>query len=210
MFAPAQAREQNMSIQIVNKGTDVSPALWNRISDRVEDGLDKYFDRPGEAFVVIEHEGTGFKVNCSVHLPTGTMLQTSSTHASDAYIAADEAVEKLEKRLRRFKRKLRNHHRGKRLGKEAEEAMYAVLQAGQTPSDVPDDQNDDDPAPEAIVVSERMGELRTLTVSMAVMDMDISEAPVLLFRNIANDQINVLYRRPDGHIGWVNPRTSPA
>jgi ribosomal subunit interface protein len=198
-----------MSIQVVNKGIDVSPALRTRISDRVEDGLTKYFDRPGEAYVVVERDGAGFQVHCSLHLPTGTMLQTSAkTGGKDAYLAADEAMEKLETRLRRYKRKLRNHHRGKRMGKEAEEALYAVLQAGQTPAHADENEPDDDPAPEAVVVSERMGELRTLTVSMAVMEMDISDAPVLVFRNIANDEINVLYRRPDGHIGWINPKKS--
>jgi len=197
-----------MSIQIVNKGIDVSAALQTRISDRVGEGIGKYFDRPGEAYVVIERDGrSGFKVHCSLHLPTGTLLQTSANDNSDAYVAADEAMEKLETRLRRYKRKLRNHHKGKRLGKEAEEAMYAVLQAGRTPLE-PADEHDDDATPEAVVVSERMGELRSLSVSMAVMDMDISDAQVLLFRNIANGEINALYRRPDGHIGWMNPQKS--
>ncbi|VAW02967.1 Ribosome hibernation promoting factor Hpf [hydrothermal vent metagenome] len=198
-----------MSIQVVNKGIDISPALQERVSDRVEEGLTKYFDRPGEAYIVIERDGhSGFQVHCSLHLPTGTMLQTSAKHGGDAYIAADEAMEKLETRLRRYKRKLRNHHRGKRMGKEAEEALYAVLQAGQTSMEDGPEENDDAAPPEAVVVSERMGELRTLTVSMAVMDMDISDAHVLLFRNIANGQVNALYRRPDGHIGWMNPQQS--
>ncbi len=196
-----------MSIQIVNKGIDVSAALQTRISDRVGEGIEKYFDRPGEAYVVIERDGrSGFKVHCSLHLPTGAMLQTSANDNSDAYVAADEAMEKLETRLRRYKRKLRNHHKGKRLGKEAEEAMYAVLQAGRTSVEEPEDEQEDDTPPEAVVVSERMGELRSLSVSMAVMDMDLSDAQVLLFRNIANGEINALYRRADGHIGWMNPQ----
>ncbi len=196
-----------MSIQIVNKGIDVSAALQTRISDRVGEGIEKYFDRPGEAYVVIERDGrSGFKVHCSLHLPTGAMLQTSANDNSDAYVAADEAMEKLETRLRRYKRKLRNHHKGKRLGKEAEEAMYAVLQAGRTSVEEPENEQEDDTPPEAVVVSERMGELRSLSVSMAVMDMDLSDAQVLLFRNIANGEINALYRRADGHIGWMNPQ----
>lgn len=193
-----------MSIQIVNKGIDVSPALHTRISDRVMDGVDKYFDRPGEAYIVIERDGPhGFQVHCSLHLPTGTMLQTSGGSNRDAYEAADDAMEKLETRLRRYKRKLRSHQKGKR-SMEAEEALYAVLQSGQTPVESDDDH--DQPAPEAVVVSECIGELRSLSVSMAVMDMDITDAHVLLFRNIANGEINALYRRPDGHIGWMNPQ----
>ncbi len=196
-----------MSIQIVNKGIDVSPALRDRITDRVLDGIAKYFDRPGEAYVVVERDGAGFSVHCSLHLPTGTMLQTSASSDGDAYLAADQAMEKLETRLRRYKRKLRGHHKGKgKRSREAEEAMYAVLQAGRTPSEETEGSDDDSATPEAVVVSERMGEVRTMTVSMAVLDMDISEAQVVLFRNIANGEINVLYRRPDGHIGWMNPQ----
>ncbi|MCF6293226.1 MAG: sigma 54 modulation/S30EA ribosomal C-terminal domain-containing protein [Robiginitomaculum sp.] len=91
---------------------------------------------------------------------------------------------------------------------EAEEALYAVLQAGQTQAEteIDEEDNSNDAAPEAVVVSEKMGELQTMTVSMAVMDMDITGAQVLLFRNIANGEINALYRRPDGHIGWMNPQ----
>ncbi|MBL4617481.1 MAG: ribosome-associated translation inhibitor RaiA [Robiginitomaculum sp.] len=198
-----------MSIQIVNQGIDISPALHNRVSDRVMDGLTKYFDRPGEAYIVIEREGhNGFKVHCSVHLPTGAMLQTSAKSGNDAYAAADAAMEKLETRLRRYKRKLRNHHKGKR-SMEAEEALYAVLQSGQTTAEaVVDEEDGNDAAPEAVVVSEKIGELQSMTVSMAVMDMDITGAQVLLFRNIANGEINALYRRPDGHIGWMNPQKS--
>ncbi|PHR62351.1 MAG: ribosomal subunit interface protein [Robiginitomaculum sp.] len=196
-----------MSIQIVNKGIDVSPALRDRITERVVDGIAKYFDRPGEAYIVVERDGAGFSVHCSLHLPTGTMLQTSASSGGDAYVAADKAMEKLETRLRRYKRKLRSHSKGRR-SREAEEAMYAVLQAGQTSSEEPEGADDDGATPEAVVVSERMGEVRTMTVSMAVLDMDISEAQVVLFRNIANGEINVLYRRPDGHIGWMNPQKS--
>jgi phage shock protein A len=136
------------------------------------------------------------------------MLQTTAKSGNDAYEAADSAMEKLETRLRRYKRKLRNHHKGKR-SMEAEEALYAVLQSGQTQVETHlDEEDNNDAAPEAVVVSEKMGELQSMTVSMAVMDMDITGAQVLLFRNIANDEINALYRRPDGHIGWMNPQKS--
>lgn len=198
-----------MSIQITNKGIDVSPALRERISDRVKDGLDKYFDRPGEAFVAIQKDGPGFEVHCSLHLPTGTWLQAKASNPSDAYTAADEAVHKLDKRLRRYKSKLRKHDHSRAMGGEKEEALYAILQSGLTPSEIPDEadvENFDGEAPQAVVVSESTGELRSMDVSMAVWEMDITEAPVLMFRNLANNQVNALYRRPDGHIGWINPK----
>lgn len=202
-----------MSIQITNKGIDVSPALRERISDRVADGLHKYFDRPGETFVAIQKDGPGFEVSCSLHLPTGTWLQAKASNPADAYAAADDAVHKLEKRLRRYKRKLRHHDHSRAFGGEKEEALYAILQAGQTPVEVTEEAEAaeaETEAPAAVVVSETASELRTMEVSMAVWEMDITEAQVLLFRNPVNNEVNALYRRPDGHIGWINPKAAKA
>lgn len=202
-----------MSIQVTNKGIDVSPALRQRISDRVDDGLSKYFDRDAEVFVAIQKDGPGFEVLCSLHLPTGTWLQGKASNPADAYAAADEAVQKLDKRLRRYKRKLRHHDHRRAFGGEKEEALYAILQSGQTPAEVPEEHEAaeaEQDAPQAVVVSESVSELRTMDVSMAVWEMDITEAPVLLFRNAGNNQVNALHRRPDGHIGWLNPKPGKA
>lgn len=193
-----------MQIQFVSKGIDVSTALRERIETRVSDAAAKYFNRPAEAFVVASKEGYGFKVDCSLHLPSGAFLQASGS-GDDAYGAAESASTHLEKRLRRYKRKLKDHHADHKLPLPAEEASIRVLRS-QVPQPVEDD--DDGGAvggEEPVIIAEQIGELRTLTVSMAVLEMDLADAPFVMFRNAANDALNIVYRRPDGHVGWIDP-----
>jgi len=201
-----------MIIQVVNKGIDVSEALRTRITERVNEGVEKYFNRPSEAFVVITRDGKGFRVDCSLHLPSGAVLHTHGLSVGDAYAAADEAIVKLEKRLRRYKRKLRNHHKGNKGELPAEEAPLYVLEAGrnavksleESDENEAESHQEEEPA-ETVIIAENTAELRTMSVSMAVMEMDTTDAHMLLFRNLAHGALNAVYRRPDGHIGWLNP-----
>ena len=191
-----------------------------QILGRVEDGVAKYFNRPGEAYVSISREGTGFRVECSVHLPSGVMLQAHG-EADDAYKAAENTMERLEKRLRRYKRKLKNHHNDNKAELPAESLPIVVLK-GMRDTHVDDEDFDDEDtsgaplngAPEPIVIAEQVGEVRTLTVGMASLELDAADSPFLMFRNAANGGLNIVYRRPDGHIGWLNParedRSEPA
>jgi len=198
-----------MQIQVVNKGIDVSDSLREQILERVEDGVAKYFNRPGEAYVSISREGVGFRVDCSVHLPSGAMLQAHG-EADDAYKAAENTMERMEKRLRRYKRKLKNHHNANKAELPAETLPIVVLK-GMPDTGLDEDFDDDDNdapangAPEPIVIAERPGEVRTLTVGMASLELDAADSPFLMFRNAANGGLNIVYRRPDGHIGWVDP-----
>jgi ribosomal subunit interface protein len=202
--------KERMQIQVVNKGIDVSDALREQILTRVEDGAAKYFNRPGEAYVAISREGIGFRVDCSLHLPSGMMLQAHGS-ADDAYKAAEATMERLEKRLRRYKRKLKNHHHNSSKAELPAETMPIVVLKGMRDSwtDLDEDEDDTAPAangtPEPIVIAEKPGEMRTLTVGMASLELDAADSPFLMFRNAANGGLNIVYRRPDGHIGWVDP-----
>ncbi|KAA5804074.1 ribosome-associated translation inhibitor RaiA [Alkalicaulis satelles] len=202
-----------MHIQFVSKGIDVSPALRERIELRVSDAAAKYFNRPSEAFVVAAKEGFGFKVDCSLHLPSGAFLQASGA-GEDAYAAAEAAAIRLEKRLRRYKRKLKDHHNDNKLALPAEETPIRVLQSarinGGEDADMDEDEDDGgaEGGDEPVIIAETAGELRTLTVSMAVLEMDLADAPFLMFRNAANGSVNIVYRRPDGHVGWIDPARS--
>lgn len=194
-----------MQIQFVSKGIDVSPALRERIETRVSDAAAKYFNRPAEAFVVASKEGYGFKVDCSLHLPSGAFLQASGS-GDDAYGAAESASTHLEKRLRRYKRRLKDHHADNKASLPAEEASIRVLRS--QISELIEDDDDDGGAQggeEPVIIAEQVGELRTLTVSMAVLEMDLADAPFVMFRNAANNALNIVYRRPDGHVGWIDP-----
>ncbi|WP_417467701.1 ribosome hibernation-promoting factor, HPF/YfiA family [Maricaulis sp.] len=192
-----------MHIQVVSKGIDVSDSLRAQILGRVEDGVAKYFNRPAEAHIAISREGIGFRVDCSLHLPSGMMLQAHDS-AEDAYKAADGTMDKLEKRLRRYKRKLKNH----RPDRKAETLPIVVLKSmrdaySEEAEDHVDEVQAD--APEPIVIAEHAGEFRTLTVGMASLELDAADSPFLMFRNAANGGLNIVYRRPDGHIGWLDP-----
>tara|TARA_R110002072_G_scaffold34485_5_gene103112 strand:+ start:3282 stop:3899 length:618 start_codon:yes stop_codon:yes gene_type:complete len=199
-----------MQIQVVSKGIDVSEALREDILGRVEEGVGKYFSRPGEAYVAVSRDGPLFRVDCSVHLPSGVMLQASDTDA-DAYKASEGAMEKLEKRLRRYKRKLKNHHNTQKNELPAEATPIVVLQGRSDDSweaydaSEDDDENDAVSGDEPVIVAEKPGELRALTVGMAVLELEAAGAPFMLFRNIAHNGVNVVYRRPDGNVGWIDP-----
>ena len=195
-----------MQIQVVNKGIDVSDALREQILSRVEDGVAKYFNRPGEAYVSISREGTGFRVDCSLHLPSGLMLQAHGD-AADAYKAADTTMVRLEKRLRRYKRKLKNHHANNKSELPAESMLFTVLKSNRDAFNVEDEdsEHDSNHHDDPIVIAEYPGEMRTLTVATASLALDAADSPFLMFKNAANGGLNLVYRRPDGHIGWVDP-----
>lgn len=200
-----------MHIQFVSKGIDVSPALRERIENRVEDGAAKYFNRPGEAYVVAYKEGYGFKVDCSVHLPSGAFLQASGD-GGDAYAAAESAVQRLEKRLRRYKRRLKDHQADNKSPLPAEETPITVLRGERMVWSDDDEIEDDDGGAEGgsepVIIAETVGELKTMTVGTAVLEMDLADSPFVLFRNAASQGLNVVYRRPDGHVGWIDPSRS--
>lgn len=192
-----------MQIQIVSKHVDVSQALINRIEARTADAVEKYFSRPGEAFVTVAKEGHGFRVECSVHLPSGVLLNAQGDD-DDAYGAAEVAMEKLEKRLRRYKRKLRDRH------SDHKAEAFAILQAPASDDGDDDDTADTSDAPQPVVVAESFAEIPTLTVADAVETIAMTDAPVLIFNNAGHGRVNVVFRRPDGHIGWVDPGRAKA
>lgn len=196
-----------IQLQFTSKGIDASDALRQRVEQRLEDATAKYFQRPGEAFVTVAREGHGFKADVSMHLPSGALLQAHGFNA-DAYAAAESALERLEKRLRRYKRRLTDH----RSAQPRAETPLVVLQGAVPDVDDPDYDAEPDAtahggadAFEPVVVAETTAELPVMTVGLAVQEMDASQSPWLIFRNAAHDGVNVVYRRPDGHIGWIDP-----
>ncbi|HAV49541.1 MULTISPECIES: ribosome hibernation-promoting factor, HPF/YfiA family [Brevundimonas] len=204
-----------MQVQVSGKHVDVGEALGSRISQELNEGVGKYFERGGQdAEVVVSKDGPGFKVDCWVRLASGQSLVTTG-HGSDAHSAFSDSLDKLEKRVRRYKRRLKDHHAGpKGLSPEKTE-MAAAEVARMTVFRNLDDTDDDDfadvgkaegEAPAGLVIAETESELRTLTVGQAVLELDMSGYPVVVFKNAAHGGVAVVYRRPDGNIGWVDPR----
>jgi len=187
-----------MQIQIVSKGIDVSAALSQRINDRLEEMMDKYIHRDGEVHVSISKDGPGFHTVISAHLPSGATMQANGT-APDAYGASDEALEHLEKRLRRYKRRLSDH----RAEDKAEGLAMYVLQ---NPVGADDDGTDNQAPSEPMVISEQKTEIRTMTVSMASLELGLTDSSAVMFRNAAHGGLNVVFKRADGNVGWIDPQ----
>jgi ribosomal subunit interface protein len=193
-----------MQVQITGKQVDVGESLRTRISDELSTSIGKYFERGGGADVVVMREGHSFKVDCAVTLASGQQLTTHGL-GGDAHMAFDQALAKMDKRVRRYSRRLKDHHQ-QALAKQAETAAYYVLQ----PTDLEDEDDDTDldsaeTFPEPMVIAETEKPIRTMTVSMAVMELDLTESQTIVFRNAAHGGLSVVYRRPDGNIGWVDP-----
>jgi ribosomal subunit interface protein len=184
---------------------DVGEALRTRIENELASGVGKYFNRATDAVVTVAKNGggAGIAVDCTVHLSSGISLQ-SEGHGGDAHSAFDIALDKLEKRVRRYKRRLRNHHADNKSPLPAETASaYVLAPLGEEEGDDGGEAAVNGEAP--LVIAEATKPVRTMTVSTAVMQLDLAESPALMFRNAANGELNVVYRRPDGNIGWIDP-----
>ncbi|MDP3803731.1 ribosome hibernation-promoting factor, HPF/YfiA family [Brevundimonas sp.] len=203
-----------MQIQVSGKHVDVGDALGSRISQELQDGIGKYFERGAqEAEVVVSKDGHGFKVDCWVRLASGEAIVTSGL-GGDAHGAFSDSLDKLEKRVRRYKRRLKNHHAGPR-GLSPERTENAAREVASSmvlrnPDSVDDEAFGDagvpgEAPPVGMVIAETEHEIRTLTVGRAVLELDMTGYPVVLFRNAAHGGLSVVYRRPDGNVGWIDP-----
>jgi ribosomal subunit interface protein len=199
-----------MQVQVSGKHVAIGEALKIRVTDELLASIGKYFDRGGDADVVVSRDGHNFKVDCAVTLASGQQLQSQGL-GNDAHGAFSTALEKIETRIRRYKRRLKSHSVAAN-AKQAETAALYVLRA---PEDVDDedgwDATDGHGPPAAMIIAETLSPLRSMTVSMAVMQLDLTESQTIVFRNAAHGGLSVVYRRPDGNIGWIDPeRTTSA
>jgi ribosomal subunit interface protein len=184
-----------MSLRISGKNLDIGEALRGQVGGRIGEAVAKYFDGGFTGHVTVERDGPGFKTECAIHLDTGIVLQAVG-RAVDAYLSFDLAADRIEKRLRRYKRRLREHHHARRA--ETVPATAYVLADFAEEEEVAADFN-------PTIIAEEATTLETMTVGGAVIAMDLSEAPVVVFRHAGHGGINVVYRRNDGHIGRIDP-----
>ena len=184
-----------MTIQVTGKNLDVGEAMRGYVQERVAQSIEKYVGRPPTGHVRIEKEHGEFRTNCTIHLWQGMSLEAHGT-APDAYKSADLACERLEKRVRRYTRKVKRHSGGHTPRKETPAASYVL----QSPPEGQEESDEDNP----IIVAEAETVVHEMAVSDAVMQMDLSDRPFVVFRNASHGEINVVYRRDDGNIGWID------
>lgn len=190
-----------MQIQITGKHMDLGEALRGRIETGLEAAVSKYFNRTGDARVFVSQQGPFVEVDCNVHLPSGIILQ-STGKAGDPYAALEDSLDKMEKRVRRYKRRLKDHHAGNTTF-PSEPAAESVIQVNGYDTEAEEELPEASDAP--LTVAETAVHIRTMSVSEAVMQLELQEVPALMFRNAGHGRLNMVYRRPDGHISWVDP-----
>lgn len=186
-----------MTIQVTGKNLDVGDALRNYALERIEQILDKYLGGGLSGHVRIEKEHRAFRTDCSIQLRSGLSLQ-SRGEAPDAYASADLALERLDKRLRRYKRRLKKHHGQTHAPDTHVLAPDYVVESAEKEQEELEDDN-------PVIVAETTTTISELPVSDAVMQMDLSNEAFIIFRNASHGRINIVYKRPDGNIGWIDP-----
>lgn len=189
-----------MEITVKGKNLDIGDALRGHIEGQIDASVSKYFERAIDATVIVSKEANAFRADISVHPGRGILVQ-GKAQADDAYAAFDGAVDRIAKQLRRYKRRLQDHH--KTAPEEAVAAQYTILEPEAEDVEV---SVEGQPA----IVADMPHDIATLTVGQAVMRMDLADSPVLMFKNSAHGGFNVVYRRADGNIGWIDPKNSQA
>lgn len=187
-----------MQLSITGKQIDIGNALRTYVQDKVVQSVGKYFDRPVDGAVTFSRDGHEYRADCMVHLASGLHLQAQG-RSTDIYASFDTAIERMEKRLRRYKSRIRDHHNGARASIASSPAREHII------APESDDTAGEPATLNPVIVSENVTQMRTLTVGEAVMQLDLTETPALVFRNSAHGEINVVYRRGDGNIGWIDP-----
>lgn len=192
-----------MTLRVSGKNLSIGDALKQHVEDRIQAAVTKYFDGDISGQVVVRREGTGYRADCTLHLSSGVTLQSEGV-AHEVYACFDQAAERLEKRLRRYKRKLKDHYAG--IGVGAAPAEESTLTMTDYVLTAPEEDHEADYSP--TVVAERPSRIKDMTVAMAVLELDMTGVPVIVFRHAGHGRVNLVYRRADGHVGWVDPGAS--
>lgn len=188
-----------MRYKITGKQIDIGEALQTHVQTELGTVVSKYAERPTDANVVFSKSAHEYVCEATVHLSTGLTAQAKA-HATEIYSAFEACNEKLEKQLRRYKRRLKDHHRDRSEPVEILGASSYILAS---------DDAETEAEPETlqpIIVAEMETRIQSLSVGEAVMQMELAGAPVLVFRNESKNGVNVVYRREDGNIGWIDPQ----
>ncbi len=188
-----------MSLRVSGKNMDIGDALRGKAQSHIDVVVKKYFDGGYDGHLTLEHEGPGYNAVCTIHLDTGATLQ-SEAYGGDAVSAYEILSDTIEKRLRRYNRKLRSHrlHRPLNAPEVVDPAQTYVLVA-------PDEHDEVEADYSPAVIAESTANLQRMSVGEAVMQLDLSQADLVMFRHAGHGSLNVVYRRADGNIGWIDP-----
>ena len=190
-----------MTLRISGKSISVGEALRSRVSERTDEVLRKYFDGNYSGHITLSKDGFGFRTDCSLHLDSGITLEADS-NATDAYASADQALVMIEKRLRRYKSRLKDRSARKTY---AANAALADIDAPSYVIEAPAEGDEEVTAYSPVIIAEATTSLKQLSVSEAVMELDLTGAACIVFQHGSSGRVNIIYRRADGNVGWVDP-----
>ena len=192
-----------MTLRISGKSISIGDALRGRVSERTDEVLRKYFDGNYSGHITLSKDGSGFRTDCALHLDSGITLEADCS-AADAYASADQALLMIEKRLRRYKSRLKD--RSARKAHAASQAL-ATLDAPSYVIEAPSESDEEITGYSPVIIAEATTSLKQLSVSEAVMELDLTGAPCLVFQHGSSGRVNIIYRRVDGNVGWIDPPT---
>lgn len=190
-----------MRYQISGRQIDIGEALQTHVKAELGEVVEKYAQRPTDAVIVFSRSAHEYVCESVIHLSTGLTAQAKG-HATEIYAAFESCREKMDKQLRRYKRRIRNHHNTRTAPVEFAGGSSYIL----APTEEPEDDSDDLTQP--IVIAEMETKIPSVTVGEAVMMLELGGQKMLVFRNEGHGGVNVVYRRDDGNIGWIDPRNS--
>jgi len=193
-----------MKVSVSGKQLEVGEAFRTHIEHTLTSVVDKYFGKALDAHAVLSREAHLYRADLAVHAGRNILVQ-GHAEADAPYPAFDAAAEHIGKRLRRYKRRLRDHHKQQSQAAATLEAKQFILAAPAEP-----EKEEAVDADKPVIIAELKTAIDSMTVGEAVMRLDLAELPALLFRNSAHGELNMIYRRPDGNIGWVDPRGGKA
>lgn len=188
-----------MQLSVNGKQLDIGNALKEHIEREMPAIVEKYFANPTDADVTVSKEGQSFRTDIAVHVGKGIIVQ-GRARSTDPYASFDAAADHIAKRLRRYKRRLRDHHRERAQKAEILEAAQYVL-AVEEETETAEYAEPEQP----VIIAEMQTPIETMSVGEAVMRMDLANMPAMMFRNSAHGGLNMVYVRTDGNIGWVDP-----
>jgi ribosomal subunit interface protein len=186
-----------MNVKITGKGIDLGESLRRYISDSVSTLMQKYLGEDIESSLTIRKDNKSFMVEARLHVHKGFVIH-SHGESPDAYAAVDAALSRLVTLLSKHKNRLINKHRRKKWDDSGNDAVKYVLERKSSASDEDDEEH--------LVIAEKEGYVLSLSVSEAVMKLDLTDAPVVMFKNAESGRVNVVYKKQDGNVGWIDYR----
>jgi ribosomal subunit interface protein len=194
-----------MTLRVSGKNLDIGLAFRTHIETRIDSALAKYRAGLVAGHVTVEPEGSGFRADCTLHLSSGATLQADAK-AQEPYASFNRTADLIENQIRRHRERLVDRHSGTAAD---DRAMIGQPSREETPevdrkpslTETGTSSLDLHPA----VIAEPSSGFREMTVSRAAMELDSTNAQVVVFRRASDGRTNVVYRRPDGNIGWIDP-----